>query len=372
MNLKEAARRLGVHYQTAYRWVRSGELVAVRVGSRYEVSDAAIERLRARRRALGTPRLDTPMRGGDDLEAELSKMADAPVLDVEQAVVHLSRRIAESTGDLCVMGLLSDDRERVEIASCFEPDSQRLPVLAGAIAATMRMRAPDEGPVMRTIFDGNQLFVPHVPQELFRAWLPREFHQQFDDVCIFGMVVAPMFHDGVAFGGIAVMRERPDQPLTVEDADRLHRLAALAGEVIMGARLDREARAQLAVVAAEAQAEVDRFGVLDARRAVDARVEMVAIHDADDRPLAMSPSYAAIAEAVRSRSTARIISGELDFSSDVCHDEDGGFVVHHAAIRLPDATLAAVVTVARRIERRPAPPSPPRLATTLDDPTEPD
>ena len=103
MNLKEAARRLGVHYQTAYRWVRSGELVAVRIGSRYEVSDAAIERLRAQRRALGTPHLEELPRRGDGLEAELAKLADGPMLDVEQAVVHLSRRIAESTGDLCVV-----------------------------------------------------------------------------------------------------------------------------------------------------------------------------------------------------------------------------------------------------------------------------
>src|SRR3954454_22860008 len=103
MNLKEAARRLGVHYQTAYRWVRSGELVAVRIGARYEISDAAIERLRAQRRALGTPHFDDQPRSGDDLESELTKMADGPMLDVGQAVVHLSRRVAECTGDLCVV-----------------------------------------------------------------------------------------------------------------------------------------------------------------------------------------------------------------------------------------------------------------------------
>src|SRR3954454_1372450 len=207
MNLKEAARRLGVHYQTAYRWVRSGELVAVRVGSRYEVSDAAIERRRAQRRALATPTLELPPRFGDSLEAEFTKMADGPMLDVEQAVVHLSRRIAETTGALCVVAVLSEGRDTVEASSCFEPDSERLPLLAGAIAATMRMRAPDEGPVMRTVAEGKQLFVLRVPQELFREWLPREFHQQFDDVCIFGMIVAPMFHNGVSIGGIASLRE---------------------------------------------------------------------------------------------------------------------------------------------------------------------
>ena len=52
MNLKQAAARLGVHYQTAYRWVRSGDLAAVRVGARYEVSDAAIHRFLATRQSV--------------------------------------------------------------------------------------------------------------------------------------------------------------------------------------------------------------------------------------------------------------------------------------------------------------------------------
>ena len=52
VNLKTAARRLGVHYQTAYRWVRSGELVAVKVGAGYEISEAALERFQAQRAAM--------------------------------------------------------------------------------------------------------------------------------------------------------------------------------------------------------------------------------------------------------------------------------------------------------------------------------
>ena len=52
MNLKTAARRLGVHYQTAYRWVRSGELVAVKIGAGYEISEAALERFEAQRAAM--------------------------------------------------------------------------------------------------------------------------------------------------------------------------------------------------------------------------------------------------------------------------------------------------------------------------------
>jgi hypothetical protein len=160
------------------------------------------------------------------------------------------------------------------------------------------------------------------------------------------------------------MRERPEQPFTVEDADFVNRLAVLACDVIVGARHDRLVRASLARVVAEAQAEVDTVGALDATRVVGATREALAIHDGEDHVLAMTPAYAAIADAVRSRSTARLQSGELDYSSDVCHDEIGAYVAHHAAIRLPTATLAAIVTVARRIERGPAPTPPPRVTTT--------
>ena len=56
MNLKTAARQLGVHYQTAYRWVRSGQLVAVKVGAGYEISDAALSRFQAQRGDGACPR----------------------------------------------------------------------------------------------------------------------------------------------------------------------------------------------------------------------------------------------------------------------------------------------------------------------------
>ncbi len=50
MDLREAAEALGVHYQAAYAWVREGTLPARKVGRGYEVSDAGVRALAARRR----------------------------------------------------------------------------------------------------------------------------------------------------------------------------------------------------------------------------------------------------------------------------------------------------------------------------------
>ena len=63
VDLEAAARKLGVHYQTAYRWVRSGTLRALKVGSGYEIDPEDVERL------IGQQRREPSGVGDPDLEA---------------------------------------------------------------------------------------------------------------------------------------------------------------------------------------------------------------------------------------------------------------------------------------------------------------
>lgn len=55
MELREAAGALGVHYQTAYQWVRQGTLPARKLGRGYEVDEAGVWALAARRQAGRRP-----------------------------------------------------------------------------------------------------------------------------------------------------------------------------------------------------------------------------------------------------------------------------------------------------------------------------
>ena len=55
MSLAEAAVSLGVHYQTAYRWVRRGVLPAVKVAGSYEIDTGDLEALRRDRRTPEPP-----------------------------------------------------------------------------------------------------------------------------------------------------------------------------------------------------------------------------------------------------------------------------------------------------------------------------
>jgi MerR family transcriptional regulator, light-induced transcriptional regulator len=56
MTLQEAAEQLGVHYQTVYRWVRDGDLTAVKRGNSYQVSDDEVDRFRLLRQVPTAPR----------------------------------------------------------------------------------------------------------------------------------------------------------------------------------------------------------------------------------------------------------------------------------------------------------------------------
>jgi len=122
MQLSEAAEALGVHYQTAYGWVRQGMLPARKTGRGYEVLDRDVLAL-AERRASGTPprhevrvrdwpaqagRLHDAIVAGDETLArrECDRLAlGVPVIDLcERVITPALRRIGEewAAGELTI------------------------------------------------------------------------------------------------------------------------------------------------------------------------------------------------------------------------------------------------------------------------------
>ncbi|HUB23106.1 MAG TPA: B12-binding domain-containing protein [Streptosporangiaceae bacterium] len=100
MQLREAADALGVHYQTAYAWVRQGTLPARKTGRGYEVLDGDVLAL-AERRASGTPpRPEVRVR---DWPAQADRLYDAIVSGDETLARHDFDRLAAGVPmiDLC-------------------------------------------------------------------------------------------------------------------------------------------------------------------------------------------------------------------------------------------------------------------------------
>jgi len=100
MDLREAAEALGVHYQTAYAWVREGTLPARKVGRGYEVGDAGVQALAARRRQGHEPPRPIHVR---DWPAQAQALYAAITQGEETRARHQVERLASGVRvvDLC-------------------------------------------------------------------------------------------------------------------------------------------------------------------------------------------------------------------------------------------------------------------------------
>jgi MerR family transcriptional regulator, light-induced transcriptional regulator len=100
MQLREAADALGVHYQTAYAWVRQGTLPARKAGRGYEVEDADVAALAGRRREGRPPARQIGVR---DWAAQAGQLYAAIVAGQETHARHWLGRLAAGVTllDLC-------------------------------------------------------------------------------------------------------------------------------------------------------------------------------------------------------------------------------------------------------------------------------
>lgn len=98
--LREAAAFLGVHYQTAYGWVREGLLPATKVGRRYQVNMADVQALGLQRAAGTPPRPEVQVR---NWQRQADRFYDAIVAGEERLAQTRLERLAAGVSfiELC-------------------------------------------------------------------------------------------------------------------------------------------------------------------------------------------------------------------------------------------------------------------------------
>jgi excisionase family DNA binding protein len=215
VNLKSAARRLGVHYQTAYRWVRSGQLIAVKVGAGYDVSEAALERFEAQRVAVERlpERLDSAPAAQPSAAASLrvlDKMVDVVTEDATAVVSRATRLAADAIGDgailyqRCAGGpLLVSNVAHRDAAS---------EVVATTVARDVRS---SNDMIRRVIRTGESLFLPQVPQRELRRRVHPEHHMHIETGGCYSAICVPVNGDGA----LLLTRDVPGRPYTRADLE---------------------------------------------------------------------------------------------------------------------------------------------------------
>ncbi len=383
MNLKQAANQLGVHYQTAYKWVRTGHLSAVRVGGRYEVSDAAIERFAARRAATRTDPDDQGIEPAiaavepEDVLEEFEAMAADPYLSILSTATFAARRGADLIGDLCVATCFAHDG-RPRLSAVNHPNPAHATLIHGMVDL-LGPASTREGFAFPGFDEQQPTRVDHVPQDVVRSWIRPELRQHLDWNPIRCLLASPVKVNGRTAGVIAVTRSdsRPysdhDEQMLQGIAERLGVLFATASDVELAIEfrdsIVNTLTARVAEAGTFAPGELDEL--LDE---VGGKSHLpITILDGERRFLALNrafgeirgqPTDAIIGTTFESmthpddrqldRDTfSRLISGELDYH-DVSlrrvlmpEGRELAYTSHRAAVRAPDASLQHIVTVVR-------------------------
>jgi excisionase family DNA binding protein len=374
VNLKSAARQLGVHYQTAYRWVRQGDLVAVKVGTTYEVSPAALEQFRARRLAARDYALEIDeavtgeVDGADDLLDGLAAIAEqcgpSTVILEDEAV----RALAERLDAGAILRLLDESGDHLT-GTNFHHRDPRTRALLGRFFGVVPVWPSLAG---ETLCTGTPLRWTNIPQDQLRARLHPAAHQVLDHIRLTQLLQVRICAGDAPIGVLQVLRH-DGRAFSDDDVATAVAVAELLGAA--RARAERFVRAwarrnrlvddlqrALAEHGMDPAVECARRWIehLDVGAAVtdqraDRRIVVAANeqaaealglrrHELVGRSALDIPQF--LSDAAVAASVGRLRTGALDYASFTAATPDGGrrLDVHCGAVRQPDAAVAMIVT----------------------------
>lgn len=333
MNLKQAAARLGIHYQTAYKLVRAGTLSSVRIGGTYDISEAALERYLVEREAARRGHLGAP--GPAALPTDSEPSLERLLRDIA-ATTRSTSLTAQATFDAVAHGLarvlrdgaivwMATGEDVLEAVACDHWEPRRHSLLTAYTRAVPL--ATGEGYTGHAFATGARIFAPHLPQNVLRAGTRPEFVQYLDELAIHSLVAVPVVVAGKAAGMITAARDCTGVPFSVADLAVVQETARLTGLAVERAELVRQGWLRRTDLL-----EVLRLG-LDAHEAVreasttlelvlDPQLRVISANDAalellGERPASIVQQLAASAPSSDAPPLAtRLLSGELDFHDD--------------------------------------------------------
>ena len=394
MNLKTAARKLGVHYQTVYRLVRTGELPATKIGVSYDVSDAALDVFRSRQARLASgartaPEIESPIvASGVDVSDAFARDLDRLVTDcpstVQPLLIRAAQGLAEDTGSCCVICLLGDDGHTLRAVAWWHPSVHALAVWSRLFTAfPMTAEQLPGGGLPDTTHA-----VDHLSQVWVHRTVPSESRYLLDTLAAHGLLLATIRHgDDAPLGVLGIIRDQPGRVFSEHEHDVCRHVADIVGAAIVRAdefdaavslrrRAIKDLTAALAVPMSDealqrevtrivhrvggSVALVDEQGLVVAASPEFARRLGCRVDDLVGHPYPSTTSFGMAAVDGDDRTAARLWLGEIDHVSVTrpCRQLDGDVVVdaHWSVVRWPDATPAFLLTVQSPVPAAPRPP----------------
>lgn len=166
---------------------------------------------------------------------QVSQLIAEAGLDLPTVLDVLARKVSEALGGGCVLQLLAEDREQLELVAAHHPD----PAARGVLESSLRMNPArvGEGLSGRVVATGQTLFVPRLSAEELLGDRSPEGITFLEHYGPQSLIIVPLGARGRVLGTLGVIREARGREYTAEERALLESLAARAALAIEDARL---------------------------------------------------------------------------------------------------------------------------------------
>lgn len=177
--------------------------------------------------------------------AEASQLFAAASLDLPGVLDTIASRVAQTVGDLGVVGLLSGDRRLLQLAAIAHTNTEAREVMAQLLSSFPL--GVDEGISSRTLRTGEAQLLAEISPELLRTLIKSEHWPYLDRYGIYSLMVAPLRVNGEVIGTVGALRDSPGRPYSESDLTMLQELADRAALAVANARLYQQAQEAIQV-----------------------------------------------------------------------------------------------------------------------------
>jgi PAS domain S-box-containing protein len=172
--------------------------------------------------------------------AVASRVFTEASLDLQSIVNTAARSIGELVGDTCIIGLLSDDKQWLNIGGFYHPDPEGLALIRELLEE--KIHRVDEGIIGRVLFSGEPLVITKLARNEAHSVISQRYHSYLKKFDVHSLMSVPLRARGRIIGALTVTRLGPDNSYTREDQTFLQDLADLAALAVDNTRLYRQSQ----------------------------------------------------------------------------------------------------------------------------------
>ncbi|HEY9861862.1 MAG TPA: GAF domain-containing protein [Candidatus Obscuribacterales bacterium] len=209
--------------------------------------------------------------------AQASQTFAAANLNLQAVLDNITQLTSELTGDVCSLNLLSENKQWLNLASCYHADPT-VREFSDDLVKWFACRT-DEGIGGRVVQTGEPLLMAVTSQEELGAAIKPEYRLYLERFPIRSILLLPLKAQGQMLGVLMFARHAPADPHTQDDLNLFQDLAARAAMAIANAQLYRQAEQarQQAEKTAERNARLQSITAILSEQLTPAQVAAVIV-----------------------------------------------------------------------------------------------